>query len=64
MRAITFHLTVEAVGEDEMMGHFYTVGFHGVRWAVVEVTDVRLVEVGDALFGSSSGFAEGRSGGG
>jgi hypothetical protein len=38
--------------------------FHGVGGAVVEVTDVRLVEVGDALFGSSSGFAEGRSGGG
>ena len=62
MRAITLHLTVEAVGEDEVVGHFYAVGFHGVGGAVVEVAYVGLVEVGDALFGSS-GFAEGRGGG-
>mmetsp|Transcript_13996 Transcript_13996/g.29900 ORF Transcript_13996/g.29900 Transcript_13996/m.29900 type:complete len:137 (+) Transcript_13996:321-731(+) len=51
MTAIAFHLTVETVTEDEMMGHFYAVGFHGVGGAVVEVADVGLVEVRDALFG-------------
>lgn len=51
MRAVAFHAAVEAVGEDEMMGHFDAVGFHGVGGAVVEVADVGLVEVGDALLG-------------
>ena len=49
--AVAFHLAVEAVGENEMVGHLYAVGFHGVGGAVVEVTYVGLVEVGDALFG-------------
>jgi len=62
MRAITLHLTVEAVREDEVVGHFYAVGFHGVRGAVVEVAYVRLVEIGDALFGSG-GFSESGGGG-
>ncbi len=64
MGAIAFHLTVEAVGEDEVVGHFYAVGFHGVGGAVVEVAYVRLVEVGDALFGGSGGGGFGKGGGG
>mmetsp|Transcript_13005 Transcript_13005/g.22182 ORF Transcript_13005/g.22182 Transcript_13005/m.22182 type:complete len:83 (+) Transcript_13005:236-484(+) len=59
MGAIAFHLTVEAVGEDEVVGHFYAVGFHGVGGAVVEVAYVGLVEVGDALFAAGGGFGEG-----
>ena len=61
MGAIAFHLTVEAVGEDEVVGHFYAVGFHGVGGAVVEVAYVGLVEVGDALF-TTGGFGEGGGG--
>eukprot|EP00985_Skeletonema_marinoi_P027784 scaffold23354_cov160-Skeletonema_marinoi.AAC.2 len=61
MGAIAFHLTVEAVGEDEVVGHFYAVGFHGVGGAVVEVAYVGLVEVGDALF-AAGGFGEGGGG--
>jgi len=64
MGAIAFHLTVEAVGEDEVVGHFYAVGFHGVGGAVVEVAYVGLVEVGDALFAAGGGgFGEGSGGG-
>jgi hypothetical protein len=61
MRSITLHLTVEAICEDEVMGHFYSVGFHGVGGAVVEVSYVGLVEVGDALFRRrpAGGFGEG-----
>jgi hypothetical protein len=33
------------------VGHFDAVGFHGVGGAVIEMADVGLVEVGDALFG-------------
>lgn len=51
MGAITFHFTVKTVGEDEVVSHFYAVGFHGVGGTVVEVSYVGLVEVGDALFG-------------
>mmetsp|Transcript_28772 Transcript_28772/g.57964 ORF Transcript_28772/g.57964 Transcript_28772/m.57964 type:complete len:83 (-) Transcript_28772:183-431(-) len=61
MGAIAFHLAVEAVGEDEVVGHFYAVGFHGVGGAVVEVAYVGLVEVGDALF-ATGGFGEGGGG--
>ena len=61
MGAIAFHLTVEAVGEDEVVGHFYAVGFHGVGGAVVEVAYVGLVEVGDALF-ATGGFGDGGGG--
>ena len=32
------------------MSHFYTVGFHGVGGAVIEVAYVWLIEVRDALF--------------
>jgi len=49
--SVAFHFTVKAVAEDEVVGHFYAVGFHGVAGAVVEVADVGLVEVGDSLFG-------------
>jgi len=38
-----------------MMGHGDAVGFHGMTGAVVEVTDVGLVEVRDALFGRGGG---------
>lgn len=38
-----------------MVSHLYTVGFHGVGGAIVEVPYVRLVEIRDALFGH--GFA-------
>ena len=51
MRSIALHLTVHPVREDEVMCHFYAVGFHGVGGAVVEVSYVWLVEIRDALFG-------------
>lgn len=42
-----------------MVGHFYAVGLHGMRGAVVEVAYIGLVEVGDALFGCHGAVVDG-----
>ena len=40
MRPVNLHLTVEAVVEEEVVGHPHPVGLHGVALAIVVVPDV------------------------
>ena len=48
-RASYLHLLVDAVVEQEVVGHAHAVGLHGVPLAVVEVAHIRVVEVRDLL---------------
>ena len=46
MGTVAFHLAVEAVGQDEVVGKLETVRLHWVGRAVVEVSHLGRVEVG------------------
>ena len=50
--AVTVHLVMKSITQDQGVGHADPVGLHGVAWPVVEAADVRVVEVGDLRGGS------------
>ena len=37
---IDFHSSVQPIGEDEVMGHTYSVGLHGMTLSIVKVANV------------------------
>ena len=37
---VDLHFSVEAIVEEEIVGHAYTMGLHGMALAIVEITDV------------------------
>ena len=48
------HASVEAIVDDEVVGHAHTMGFHGMALAIVVVPDFGVVEVRNsagAVFG-------------
>lgn len=47
-RAVDFHLTVERVMHDEIVGHTDSMWFHGMALAIVIVSDGWFVEVSHA----------------
>lgn len=49
MGAVAFHLFVEAIGEDEVVGELESMRLHGVRGTIVEVAHFRVIEVRHAL---------------
>ena len=53
------HSFVQAVVDDEVVGHADAVGFHGVALAVVVVSDFGVVKVGDAAGGGGGGGSAG-----
>ena len=44
-RASYLHLLVDAVVEQEVVGHAHAMGLHGVALAVVEIAHIGVVEV-------------------
>jgi hypothetical protein len=49
MRAVTVHLFVESIGQNEMMRELETMRFHGVRGSVIKVAHFGMIKVGYPL---------------
>ena len=45
VRPVDLHFLVEPVVEHQRVGHCQSLGFHGVEGPVVEISDIRVVEV-------------------
>ena len=45
VRPVDLHFLVEPVVEHQRVGHRQSLGFHGVEGPVVEISDIRVVEV-------------------
>jgi len=49
MWPVNFHLPVESIVEEEVVGHAYPVGFHGMSLSIVIVSNVTVIVVADPL---------------
>lgn len=57
VRSVDFHFVVKAIIQHQTMYDRQTVWFHRVRWPIVEVTHVRVVEVKHSLVGHTAAVA-------
>ena len=55
VRPVDLHFLVEPVVEDQGVGHCQSLGLHGVEGAVVEVSNIRVVEVSHPRPGVTGG---------
>ena len=61
MRLIHHHLVVELVADNELVRELHAVRLHGMRRPIVELPDLRIVQVGHAVFDERAGRHRGLS---